>query len=63
MAVPKRKTSKSKRDMRQAGKGLVKKNHIRIDKDGNVLLSHNTRIIREKKSKDNQEEKAENNNN
>ena len=61
MAVPQRKTSKSKRDMRQAGKGLLKKNNIRIDKDGSILLSHNTRIVRVKKDK--QESSKEETNN
>ena len=61
MAVPKRKTSKSKRDMRQAGKGLSRKNNIRIDENGSILLSHNTRIVRVKKNK--QEKSNEETNN
>ena len=36
MAVPKRKTSKSKNGMRQAGKGLKKKMNLRLDENGNV---------------------------
>ncbi len=61
MAVPKRKTSKSKRDMRQAGKGLSRKSNIRIDENGSILLSHNTRIVRVKKDK--QEKSNEETNN
>ena len=59
MAVPKRKTSKSKNRMRQAGKGLVKKQTISVDTNGNLKLSHNTIIKREKKKKgeENKEEK------
>ena len=61
MAVPKRKTSKSKRDMSQAGKGLSRKSNIRIDENGSILLSHNTRIVRVKKDK--QEKSNEETNN
>ncbi|MEN9781929.1 MAG: Ribosomal L32p protein family [Pseudomonadota bacterium] len=39
MAVPKRKTSKSKRDMRSAGKGLVKKN-VMFREDGSAYVGH-----------------------
>ena len=53
MAVPKKKTSKSKNGMRQAGKGLVVKNHIRIDKDGKVQMSYIERQVRIKKVKKN----------
>lgn len=38
MAVPKRKTSKSKRDMRSAGKGLKKKNISIVN--GEFKISH-----------------------
>ena len=51
MAVSKRKTSKSKNKMRQAGKGLVKKNNIYIDAQGNLQLSHNLIVRRVKKAK------------
>ena len=56
MAVPKRKTSKSRNKMRQAGKGLIKKNTISVDKDGNLKLSHNTIIRKEKKKGNNDKE-------
>ena len=39
MAVPKRKVSKSRRDKRSTGKGLVKKN-VMIDQNGKAFLSH-----------------------
>lgn len=39
MAVPKRKTSKSRRDMRSAHKALDKKN-ITISSNGSVTCSH-----------------------
>lgn len=58
MAVPKKKTSKSKRDMRSAGKGLVKKNHIRIDESGKPVLSHmmiKPKRIKKEKKEENQE--------
>ena len=51
MAVPKKKTSKSKNGMRQAGKGLVAKGHIRIDKDGHAQMSYVERQTRVKKPK------------
>lgn len=51
MAVPKKKTSKSKNGMRQAGKGLKVKNNIRIDKDGKVQMSYIERQVRVKKVK------------
>ena len=51
MAVSKRKTSKSKNKMRQAGKGLVRKNNIYFDAQGNLQLSHNLIIRRVKKAK------------
>lgn len=54
MAVPKRKTSKSKNKMRQAGKGLVKKSNLIIDKGGEIKLSHNT-IIKKVKHKEKNE--------
>ena len=40
MAVPKKKTSKSKRDMRSSNKALVKKAHISFDEAGKPTLSH-----------------------
>jgi len=49
MAVPKRKTSKSKNKMRQAGKGLICKNNIKIDPHGEIQLSHNLIIKKVKK--------------
>ena len=52
MAVPKKKTSKSKNKMRQAGKGLVKKNHIRLDNSGKPSMSHVVKMERVKKAKD-----------
>ena len=54
MAVPKRKTSKSKRDMRSANKGLKKKNII-ITESGEAKLSHYNHSYgkRVKKVKDN----------
>ena len=57
MAVPKRKTSKSKNGMRQAGKGLKRKMNLRLDENGNVQMSHVKIFKRVKKTK--QEEKAE----
>lgn len=51
MAVPKKKTSKSKNRMRQAGKGLVKKNNIRLDASGKPVMSHIIKIERVKKDK------------
>ena len=57
MAVPKKKTSKSKNGMRQAGKGLVAKNNIRIDKDGKVQMSYVERQVRIKKVKQEEVEK------
>ena len=42
--------------MRQAGKGLIKKNTISVDKDGNLKLSHNTIIRKEKKKGNNDKE-------
>ena len=57
MAVPKRKTSKSKRDMRQAGKGLKKNVNIKLDANGIPILAHNIVIIREKKKKEENAEK------
>ena len=56
MAVPKRKTSKSKNGMRQAGKGLVRKTNIKFDENGNAVISHNLIVKREKRIK--QEEKT-----
>ena len=53
MAVPKRKTSKSKNGMRQAGKGLVKKTNLKLDNDGNVVMSHV--LIVKKKNKNNKD--------
>ena len=58
MAVPKKKTSKSKNRMRQAGKGFTKKQNIFIDKDGKFCMSHMVIIKREKKQK-NTEKSAE----
>ncbi len=55
MAVPKRKTSKSKNGMRQAGKGLRRKTNLKLNADGIVTMSH-IRII-EKKKKEKKEEK------
>ena len=55
MAVPKKKTSKSKRDMRSAGKGLVKKAHIRRNEKGELVMSHVKVVKRERKPKDNKE--------
>ena len=55
MAVPKKKTSKSKRDMRSAGKGLVKKAHIRFDEKGEPVMSHMKIFKRERKPKENKE--------
>ena len=57
MAVPKRKTSKSKNKMRQAGKGIVKKQTISVDKDGNLKLSHNMIVKKEKKKKEKDQSK------
>ena len=37
--------------MRQAGKGLVRKNNIYLDAQGNLQLSHNLIIRRVKKAK------------
>jgi ribosomal protein L32 len=51
MAVPKRKTSKSKNRMRQAGKGLVRKTNLKLDDKGNVTMSHVLVLKREKKEK------------
>jgi ribosomal protein L32 len=51
MAVPKKKTSKSKNKMRQAGKGLSKKNNIRLDATGKPVMSHVIKIERVKKEK------------
>ena len=50
MAVPKRKTSKSKNGMRQAGKGLIRKMNLKLDSEGNVQMSH-ILIIRRNKNK------------
>ena len=58
MAVPKKKTSKSKNRMRQAGKGFTKKQNIFIDKDGKFCMSHMVIIKREKKVKK-EEQKTE----
>ena len=59
MAVPKRKTSKSKRDMRSASKGLVKKINIAIDYTGKATMSHMfikpKRIPKKKDEKSNEE--------
>ena len=55
MAVPKKKTSKSKRDMRSAGKGLVKKAHIRRNEKGEPVMSHVKIVKRERKPKDSKE--------
>ena len=55
MAVPKRKTSKSKNKMRQANKGLVKKNNIFFDKEGNMKISHIVRKAKRVKKQDNKE--------
>lgn len=52
MAVPKRKTSKSKNGMRQAGKGLKKKMNLRLDENGNVQMSHVVIVKRVKKQKE-----------
>lgn len=51
MAVPKKKTSKLKNKMRQAGKGLSKKNNIRLDATGKPVMSHVIKIERVKKEK------------
>ena len=51
MAVPKKKTSKSKNKMRQAGKGLSKKNHIHLDASGKPAMSHVMKVERVKKTK------------
>ena len=61
MAVPKRKTSKSKNKMRQAGKGLVRKQNIFVGKDGKYSMSHRTVVLfRERPTKDaKKSEKAE----
>lgn len=40
MAVPKKKTSKMKNAMRQAGKGLKKIRSFCLDSDGNPSLPH-----------------------
>ena len=52
MAVPKRKTSKSKNGMRQAGKGLKRKMNLRLDENGNVQMSHVVVVKRVKKQKE-----------
>lgn len=52
MAVPKRKTSKSKNGMRQAGKGLKRKMNLRLDENGNVQMSHIVIVKRVKKQKE-----------
>ena len=52
MAVPKRKTSKSKNGMRQAGKGLKRKMNLRLDENGNVQMSHVVIVKRVKKQKE-----------
>lgn len=54
MAVPKRKTSKSKNGMRQAGKGLRKLNNLIFDNNGNAKMFHNTIFKRVKKEKNTQ---------
>ena len=52
MAVPKKKTSKSKNGMRQAGKGLCVKHNIRFDADGSVVMSYiEKKQVRPKKDK------------
>ncbi|GEM_PF-5801079 len=58
MAVPKKKTSKSKNGMRQAGKGYTKKTNIFVDKDGKYCMSHMVILKREKKAKK-EEQKTE----
>ena len=52
MAVPKRKTSKSKNGMRQAGKGLKRKMNLRLDQNGNVQMTHVAVVKRVKKRKE-----------
>ena len=60
MSVPKRKTSKSKRDMRQSGKGLVKKNNLYINDKGDLCMSHMKLKVKvknkEKNKKDDEKE-------
>lgn len=51
MAVPKRKTSKSKNGMRQAGKGLVRKTNLRLNANGEPQMSHMLIVKRVKKQK------------
>ena len=57
MAVPKRKTSKSKNRMRQAGKGLKVQANISFDEKGEPRISHMLIVKREKKQKKTEEEK------
>jgi len=49
MAVSKRKTSKSRNGMRQAGKGLVRKMNLQINNEGKIVMSHVVVFKRQKK--------------
>jgi len=60
MAVPKRKTSKSKNGMRQAGKGLTLKMNLKFDDKGVAQMSHNLVVKREKKQKESEVKNEEN---
>ena len=58
MAVPKKKTSKSRRDMRSANKALVKKSNIYFNAEGKPQLSHITlkpKRVRKQKDAENTE--------
>ena len=41
MAVPQKKTSKSRNGMRQAGKGFKLRHNVFVDENGNFAISHN----------------------